>query len=180
MDGQYREKNTPSPNASSSLILKRQFRDLQKHPVQGFSCGLPDESNFYEWEVLIIGPQDTVYEGAFLKARLTFPREYPLLPPKMQFLTEMWHPNIYADGNVCISILHAPEDDQYGYEDAGERWLPVHTVETVLISVISMLSSPNDESPANLPCAQQLREDPKGFKKKVRALVRKSGEDAFD
>jgi ubiquitin-conjugating enzyme E2 G1 len=66
------------------MILKRQFRDLQKHPVQGFSCGLVDESDFYEWEVLIIGPQDTVYEGAFLKARLSFPREYPLLPPKMQ------------------------------------------------------------------------------------------------
>lgn len=92
----------------------------------------------------------------------------------------MWHPNIYQDGTVCISILHAPGEDQYGYEDAGERWMPVHSVETVLISVISMLSSPNDESPANIECARQWRDDPAGFKKKVRALVRKSGEDMFD
>lgn len=129
---------------------------------------------------MIIGPQDTQYEGAFLKSRLSFPKEYPLLPPTMRFLTEMWHPNIYADGTVCISILHPPEDDKYGYEDAGERWLPVHTVETVLLSVISMLSSPNDESPANIECARQWREDPKAFKKKVRALVRRSAEEAFD
>lgn len=162
------------------MILKRQYRDMQKNPVQGFSCGLPNEENFYEWEVLIIGPQDTVYEGAFLKARLTFPHEYPLLPPKMKFLSEMWHPNIYADGTVCISILHAPGEDQYGYEDAGERWLPVHTVETVLISVISMLSSPNDESPANIECARQWRDDPPGFKKKVRQLVRRSAEEMYD
>ncbi|CCG82816.1 Ubiquitin-conjugating enzyme E2 15 [Taphrina deformans PYCC 5710] len=175
-----RSKNTSSPSSSSSLTLQRQYREMQKNPVQGFSCGLPDESNFYEWDVLIIGPQDTVYEGGFLKARLSFPTEYPLLPPKMKFMTEMWHPNIYQDGTVCISILHAPGEDQYGYEDAGERWLPVHSVETVLISVISMLSSPNDESPANIECARQWREDPQGFKKKVRALVRRSGEEMFD
>lgn len=57
------------------------------------------------------------------------------------------------NGNVCISILHEPGDDKYGYEKASERWLPVHTVETILISVISMLADPNDESPANVDAA---------------------------
>lgn len=54
---------------------------------------------------------------------------------------------------MCISILHEPGDDKYGYERAYERWLPVHTVETILISVISMLADPNDESPANVDAA---------------------------
>lgn len=54
---------------------------------------------------MIIGPNDTLYEGGFLRAELVFPPEYPLLPPKMRFLTKMWHPNIYDDGTVCISIL---------------------------------------------------------------------------
>ena len=71
-------------------------------------------------------------EGGFLRAELIFPPEYPLLPPKMKFITPMWHPNIYADGTVCISILHAPGKDEYGYEDASERWLPVHTVESIV------------------------------------------------
>ena len=54
---------------------------------------------------------------------------------------------------MCISILHEPGDDKYGYEKASERWLPIHTVETILVSVISMLADPNDESPANVDAA---------------------------
>jgi ubiquitin-conjugating enzyme E2 G1 len=56
-------------------------------------------------------------------------------------------------GDVCISILHEPGDDQFGYESASERWLPVHTVESILLSVMSMLSDPNIESPANIDAA---------------------------
>ncbi|CAD1473707.1 unnamed protein product, partial [Heterotrigona itama] len=92
-------------------------------------------------------------EGGFFKAHLQFPKEYPLRPPRMKFITEIWHPNIEKNGNVCISILHEPGDDKWGYEKASERWLPVHTVETILISVISMLADPNDESPANVDAA---------------------------
>lgn len=57
---------------------------------------------------------------------------------------------------MCISILHEPGDDKWGYEKASERWLPVHTVETILISVISMLADPNDESPANVDAAVSI------------------------
>lgn len=122
---------TSSP-AGNTLLLKRQLTELRKRPVDGFSAGLKDESNLFEWEIMIIGPNDTLYEGGFLKAELIFPPEYPLLPPKMKFITPMWHPNIYPDGTVCISILHAPGKDEWGYEDASERWLPVHTVESIV------------------------------------------------
>jgi len=88
-----------------------------------------------------LSPENTLYEGGLFKATLTFPHDYPLQPPKMQFKTEMWHPNVYPSGLVCISILHPPEEDKYGYEDAGERWLPVHTPHTILLSVISMVPS---------------------------------------
>lgn len=171
--------STPSGNA---LLLKRQLNELRKHPVDGFSAGLKDESNLYEWEIMIIGPPDTLYEGGFLRAELIFPPEYPLMPPKMKFLTPMWHPNVYEDGGVCISILHAPGTDEWGYEDAGERWLPVHTIESILLSVISLLSSdtPNLDSPANVDAAKQVREDIKAYRKKVRRLVRDSAEAAYD
>ncbi|KAG8833499.1 Ubiquitin-conjugating enzyme E2 15 [Serendipita sp. 399] len=163
-------------NANSSLLLQRQLKELMKRPVEGFSAGLVDDSNIFEWEIIIMG------EGAILKTRLTFPQEFPLLPPKMKFITPMWHPNIYADGNLCISILHDPGEDQYGYEDAGERWMPVHTVESILISVISLLSSdkPNLDSPANVDAAKEVRENWEGYKKKVRRLARKSAEEAWD
>lgn len=42
---------------------------------------------------MIIGPADSLYEGGFLRAELVFPPEYPLLPPTLKFLTQMWHPN---------------------------------------------------------------------------------------
>lgn len=56
-------------------------------------------------------------------------------------------------GQVCISILHEPGEDQWGYERPEERWVPIHTVETIMMSVISMLADPNDESPANIDAA---------------------------
>ncbi|WFC94235.1 E2 ubiquitin-conjugating enzyme [Malassezia brasiliensis] len=168
--------------SGNALLLKRQLMELRKNPVDGFSAGLKDESNLFEWEILIIGPMDTLYEGGFLKAELSFPPEYPLMPPTMKFKTPMWHPNIYKDGTLCISILHAPGKDEFGYEDASERWLPVHTVETILVSVISLLSSdtPNTDSPANIDAAKQVREDLAGYRKKVRRLVRQSAEEAFE
>jgi len=172
----------PQQSNSSSLILRRQLTELTKRPVEGFSAGLVNDSNLYEWEVMIIGPPDTLYEGGFFKARLTFPKEYPLLPPKMKFITAMWHPNIYENGDVCISILHNPGEDEWGFEKASERWTPVHSAESILISVISMLSSdpPDTNSPANVDAAKQVRENITAYRKKVRQLARRSAEEAFD
>jgi ubiquitin-conjugating enzyme E2 G2 len=53
---------------------------------------------------------------------------------------------VYADGNVCISILHTPGDDPTMYEQASERWSPVQSVEKVILSVISMLAGELNES----------------------------------
>ncbi|TPX72685.1 hypothetical protein SpCBS45565_g00075 [Spizellomyces sp. 'palustris'] len=163
-------------DSQSALLLRRQLKELTKTPVEGFSAGLADD-NIYEWDVMMVGPEGTLYEGGFFKARLSFPTNYPQMPPKMRFISDMWHPNVYENGEVCISILHPPGDDKWGYESASERWLPIHTVETIVLSVISMLSGPNDESPANIEAAKQWREDPKGFKRRVQRTVRKSLED---
>jgi ubiquitin-protein ligase len=130
---------------------------------------------------------------------------------------------VFADGTVCISILHDPGEDKYGYEDARERWSPVHSIrvrrmgracacvpcacadpptptQTILLSVISMLSSPNDDSPANIDAAvrlaglvpsshaalthtgavvaqKQWREDRAAFRKQVQRIVRRSQEE---
>ena len=96
----------------------------------------------------------------------------------MKFKTQMWHPNIYPDGTVCISILHPPgEDAMNSQESATERWRPVLGVEQILISVLSMLNAPNIDSPANVDAGLQFRDDSEGYKKKVRQLARKSAEE---
>jgi ubiquitin-protein ligase len=63
---------------------------------------------------------------------------------------------VYADGNVCISILHTPGDDPTMYEQASERWSPVQSVDKVILSVISM---PAGESGAHDICEFSSIED---------------------
>ena len=101
-------------STQASLLLRKQLAELNKNPVEGFSAGLIDENDIFKWEVLIIGPSDTMYEGGFFKCHLIFPKEYPLMPPKLKVITDIWHPNIEKNGDVCISILHAPGDDRWG------------------------------------------------------------------
>ncbi|PUU76242.1 ubiquitin-conjugating enzyme/RWD-like protein [Tuber borchii] len=163
-----------APLASASLLHK-QLKEMQMdRDLASISAGLVND-NIYEWEVMLMISDDCkFYGGGFFRARLVFPDTYPHDPPTMTFETPIWHPNVYPNGSVCISILHPPGEDQYGYESASERWLPVRTPESILISVISMLSSPNDESPANLEAAKQWREDPTEFKKRARKCVRDS------
>ncbi|XP_006799194.1 ubiquitin-conjugating enzyme E2 G2 isoform X1 [Neolamprologus brichardi] len=120
--------------------LMAEYKQLTLNPPEGIVAGPVNEENFFEWEALIMGPQDTCFEGGVFPAILSFPSDYPLSPPKMRFTCDMFHPNIYPDGRVCISILHAPGDDPMGYESSAERWSPVQSVEKILLSVVSMLS----------------------------------------
>eukprot|EP01084_Bolivina_argentea_P144758 253909_1 len=156
-------------------LLRKQLNELNRNPPDGVSVGLVDDSNIFLWELIVMGPPDTLYEGGFFKAKLEFPRDFPNNPPTMTFTSEMWHPNVYEDGRVCISILHPPGEDKFNeQETAEERWRPVLGVEGIVISVISMLSDPNDESPANLDAAIMWRTSQSDFKKRVRQVVRKS------
>ncbi|KIM24516.1 hypothetical protein M408DRAFT_331745 [Serendipita vermifera MAFF 305830] len=136
-----------------------------------FTAGPVSEKDFFTWEALIQGPEDTPFEGGLFLAKLTFPNDYPLSPFKMKFDPPLLHPNIYADGNVCISILHTGVD-RTGYEQASERWSPVQSVEKVLLSVISMLAEPNLESGANIDCCKLYREDKPEYERRVRRMVK--------
>jgi len=68
-------------------------------------------------------------EGGIFNCKLKFPEAYPDRPPKMKFTTNIWHPNVYPNGDVCISILHEPGEDVHNpQETAAMRWNPIHTV----------------------------------------------------
>jgi ubiquitin-conjugating enzyme E2 G2 len=96
--------------------------------------------------VIFSGPEETPFEGGIFPATLKFPKDYPLSPPTMKFTCDFFHPNVYADGTVCISILHAPGDDPNMYESSSERWSPVQSVEKILLSVVSMLAGKSGSS----------------------------------
>lgn len=165
---------------ATSVAQKRLFHEyrlLSQSPPDGITAGPVSEDDMFIWEALIQGPEGTPFEGGIFPAELKFPRDYPLSPPKMKFLCGdggLWHPNVYPNGEVCISILHPPGDDPNHYESASERWSPIQSVEKILISVMSMLAEPNDESPANVEAAKMWRERRKDFDSKVRENVRRS------
>ena len=89
---------------------------------------------------------------------MTFPPDSPNSPPCLRFLSNMWHPNVYPDGKVCISILHPPGEDKFNsQETAEERWRPILGVEAVLVSVFSVFRDPNINSLANIDAGKQLQ-----------------------
>jgi len=152
--------------------LMTEYKQLSINSPEGILAGPVNEENFFEWDALITGPEGTCFDGGIFPAKLHFPTDYPLSPPKMIFKCNMFHPNVYADGRVCISILHAPGDDPTGYESRSERWSPVQSVEKILLSVVSLLAEPNDESPANVDAAKMWRENRKEFNARAARLVR--------
>jgi len=160
-------------------LLQQQFKRLQSEPVEGFACEIPDDANLFDWRIYVEGPKDTMYAGGIFQLSMIFPKDYPMSPPELRFLSDFWHPNVYDDGKVCISILHPPGEDEMSGELPEERWLPTQSVSTILLSVISLLSDPNFSSPANVDASVQWRRDISGFKKRARELVEKANRE-FD
>lgn len=136
------------------------------------------KDNMLEWSVaLIVLNPDSLYYGGYFKAIMKFPSNYPYSPPDFRFERPLWHPNVYPDGRLCISILHQPGEDSMSGELAGERWSPVQRVESVLLSVMSLLDDAEVSSPANVDAGVMIRKDPKAFKERVRQDKERSIED---
>jgi ubiquitin-conjugating enzyme E2 R len=113
-----------------------------------------------------------VWHGAFLKAEMRFPSDYPYQPPTFRFLTrDICHPNVYTDGNLCISILHKPGDDAQSGELASERWNVLHGVESVLRSVLLLMDDPEINSPANVDASVLYRDRRDEYNTKAKEVV---------
>ncbi|EED17572.1 ubiquitin conjugating enzyme (UbcC), putative [Talaromyces stipitatus ATCC 10500] len=159
-------------------ILMNEFKALSKE--KWVNIELKSEDIFC-WKVaLIVLNPDSLYYGGYFKAVMEFPKNYPYSPPKFRFHRPIWHPNIYTDGKLCISILHTPGEDEQSGELAAERWSPAQRVESVLISILSLLDDAECSSPANVDAGVQLRKDPKGYREHVRQDVESSKQDIPD
>ncbi len=156
------------------MALKRlmnEYKTIKKDPNYYYSVS-PSEENFLNWSFSIIGPNDTIYEGGIFKGNIIFKEDYPIRAPKVNFINII-HPNVHNNGDVCISILHEGSDS-WGYENDVERWNPSHGVDSIMISIISMLSDPNFESPANVTYSVLWKDNPEEYKKLVYKLVAQS------
>ncbi|KAG0431732.1 hypothetical protein HPB47_021507 [Ixodes persulcatus] len=133
---------------------------LQEDPPAGVS-GAPTDNNIMIWNAVIFGPHDTPFEDGTFKLTLEFTEEYPNKPPTVRFVSKMFHPNVYADGSICLDILQ-------------NRWSPTYDVSAILTSIQSLLDEPNPNSPANSLAAQLYQENRREYEKRVAAIVEQS------
>lgn len=82
-----------SASQIASRRLFQEYKLLATNPPDGITAGPISEDDIFLWEALIQGPEGTPYEGGVFPAELKFPKDYPLSPPSMRFLGEIWHPN---------------------------------------------------------------------------------------
>jgi len=140
--------------------LMRDFKKIQDDPPTGVS-GAPSEDNIMVWNALIFGPQETPFEDGTFKLKLVFTEEYPNRPPNVKFVSDMFHPNVYADGSICIDILQ-------------NRWSPTYDVSSILTSIQSLLDEPNPNSPANNCAALLYTDNRREYEKKILKIVEMS------
>ncbi|CAG9954122.1 unnamed protein product [Clonostachys rosea f. rosea IK726] len=138
-----------------------------------------DDANLFKWKLglWVVNPE-SVWHGAFLKAEMRFPNDYPYQPPTFRFTTrDIFHPNIYPDGNLCISILHRPGDDAQSGELASERWNVLHGVESVLRSVLLLMDDPEINSPANVDASVMYRDHRDNYNARAKVTVASTQKD---
>ncbi|XP_077993755.1 ubiquitin-conjugating enzyme E2 C-like [Glandiceps talaboti] len=135
---------------SVSKRLQQELMNLMMSGSKGISA-FPDSDNIFKWIGTIHGAEGTVYEGLQYKLSLEFPSNYPYAAPVVKFSTPCYHPNVDQYGNICLDILK-------------EKWSALYDVQTILLSIQSLLAEPNNESPLNVNAAE-LWENQTTYKK---------------
>tara|TARA_B100000029_G_C17331955_1_gene871993 strand:- start:87 stop:551 length:465 start_codon:yes stop_codon:yes gene_type:complete len=130
------------------MSLKRIRKELEEIQTDTpFNCSAgPVDDNLYKWEATLIGPEGTPYEGGIFKVSIKFPDEYPFEPPKVRFVTKIYHCNVNSNGAICLDILK-------------DQWSPALTITKVLISLCSLLNDCNPDDPLVSSIAKVYLED---------------------
>jgi ubiquitin-conjugating enzyme E2 D/E len=118
----------------SQRRIARELKDLEQDPLGNCSAGPVDPSSLFVWKATIIGPSDSPYAGGVFELDIQFPTDYPFKPPRVQFVTKVYHPNINAQGGICLDILK-------------DQWSPALSIGKVLLSISSLLTDANPKDP---------------------------------
>ncbi|EKF39713.1 ubiquitin-conjugating enzyme e2, putative [Trypanosoma cruzi marinkellei] len=162
-------RRTEANPRNAADARRRLMQDLQRiqRGTNSFFSARPIDGDLFHWRAVVLGPESTVWEGGIFKLQLDFTDEYPCAPPKVRFLTrDMFHPNVYVDGNICLDTLKT-------------EWSPILDVETLLMMIISLLSDPNPSSAANGEAALLYTNAKDKYEERVRHLVEASLEQSF-
>ena len=111
--------------AKANTRIRKETERLLKEPIEGVTA-TPYEDNYRYFNVLIEGPSESPYERGLFRLELFCTAEYPMSPPKVRFLTKIYHPNIDKIGRICLDILK-------------DKWSPALQISKVLLSIQALV-----------------------------------------
>jgi ubiquitin-conjugating enzyme E2 D/E len=135
--------------------LQREYAEIQQDPPVGCTAGPVNDNDFFNWEAMIFGPEDSPFHGGIFHLSIRFPSDYPFKPPIITFKTKIYHPNINAAGGICLDILKG-------------QWSPALTVSKVLLSILSLLTDANPNDPLVPEIAELYRQNRAAYDARAR------------
>lgn len=139
--------------------IQKELNDLGKDPPAMCSAG-PVADDLFHWQATIMGPSESAYQGGVFFLTIHFPTDYPFKPPKVNFTTKIYHPNINNNGSICLDILRS-------------QWSPALTISKVLLSICSLLTDPNPDDPLVPEIARTFKTDRKKYTEAAKEWTRK-------
>jgi len=109
----------------------------------------------YEWTGSIPGPAGSPYQGGTFCVHINLPGDYPFSAPKVIFTTPLYHPNVSAQGGICVDVLK-------------NAWSPALSLYKVMLSLSSLLTDPNPNDPLVPSIAQEYLKNRSQFEKKAK------------
>lgn len=134
----------------SHRIIKEIHR-LNKEPLPGISIDV-DKENMRYLKVALEGPSGSPYAGGVFYLELYLTNEYPMQPPKVRYLTKIYHPNIDKIGRICLDILK-------------DKWTPALQIRSVLLSLQVLMGNPNVDDPLDVQVAEHWKSNRKDAEK---------------
>lgn len=131
--------------------LAKELKEVGKDDKTSGVKATPLSDDLRSLKGTIQGPMGTCYEGGVFDIDIQIPKQYPFEPPKMKFLTKIWHPNISSQtGAICLDILK-------------DQWSPALTIKTALLSLQALMCSPEPGDPQDAEVAKMYTDDRKKF-----------------
>mmetsp|Transcript_32060 Transcript_32060/g.31781 ORF Transcript_32060/g.31781 Transcript_32060/m.31781 type:complete len:151 (-) Transcript_32060:61-513(-) len=134
--------------ASLTRRIQKETERLTGDPVIGISAHA-DPANPRYFHIQIAGPVSSPYEGGLFELELFLPDDYPMCPPKVRFLTKIYHPNVDRLGRICLDVLK-------------DKWSPALQIRSVLLSIQALMSCPNPDDPLDPQIARHWKDDETG------------------
>ncbi|KAL3842404.1 hypothetical protein ACJMK2_020439 [Sinanodonta woodiana] len=141
-----------------SVRMKRELQLLTQSPPHGISCWAK-EDQLDKLEAQILGIEGTPYEGGLFKLEIQIPDRYPFEPPKVRFVTPIYHPNIDSGGRICLDTLKMPPKG---------AWKPCLNISTVLTSIQLLMAEPNPEDPLMADISNEFKYNKVQFLQKAK------------